>query len=261
MPEAVEERPLEADTRPLSVVMPCFNEEATVATIVGAVLDSPLVGELIVVDDCSTDGTRAVLSTLDDPRIRVIHHERNAGKGAALRTGFAAATLPYVIVQDADLEYDPAEYPHVIGPLLDGRADVVYGSRFLGGAPHRVLYFWHTVGNKVLTIASNMVTNLNLTDIETCFKAFRREVIQAIDIEEDRFGVEPEITAKLARLDVVIYEVGISYSGRTYAEGKKIGWRDGIRAFYCIIAYSGFGERFGVKRLSPLVAAVTGGRA
>jgi glycosyltransferase involved in cell wall biosynthesis len=245
----------------LSVVMPCFNEEKTLATIVAAVLASPLVGELIIVDDCSTDGTPGVLAGLADPRITAITHPVNQGKGAALRTGFAAATLPYVIVQDADLEYDPAEYPVVLGPLLDGKADVVYGSRFMGGGAHRVLYFWHYLGNRLLTTASNMATNLNLTDMETCFKAFRREVLQQFTIEENRFGVEPEMTAKVARLGVVVYEVGISYDGRTYADGKKIGWRDGIRAFFVIAAYSGIGERLGVKRLSPVVARLTGGRA
>jgi glycosyltransferase involved in cell wall biosynthesis len=245
----------------LSVVMPCFNEQKTLSRIVAAVLASPLVGELVIVDDCSTDATPAELDKIDDARVQIIRHTVNHGKGAAIRSGFARTTMPYVIVQDADLEYDPAEYPTVLGPLLDGKADVVYGSRFLGGAPHRVLYFWHYVGNKVLTTASNMATNLNLTDMETCFKAFRREVLQQFTIEENRFGVEPEITAKIARLGVVIYEVGISYDGRTYAEGKKIGWRDGVRAMFCIVAYSGVGERLGVKRLSPLVSRLTGGRA
>ena len=241
--------------------MPCYNEEATLKTIVKAVLDSPLVGELIIVNDCSTDGSRRELDALTDTRVRVIHHEQNQGKGAALRTGFSAATQPFVIVQDADLEYDPAEYSVVLVPLLDGKADVVFGSRFMGGQAHRVLYFWHYVGNKFLTTFSNMVTNLNLTDMETCFKAFRLEALQQITIEENRFGVEPEITAKIARLGLVVYEVGISYDGRTYAEGKKIGWRDGIRAAYCILAYSGRGERWGIKRLSPVVTRLTAGRA
>lgn len=245
----------------LSVVMPCFNERATITTIVDSVLASPLVGELVIVDDCSTDGTRGLLGAIDDPRVTVLLHEVNQGKGAALRTGFANVTLPYVIVQDADLEYDPAEYPVVLGPLLDGRADVVYGSRFLGGAPHRVLYYWHMVGNRLLTTMSNMATNLNLTDMETCYKAFRLEAIRQITIEENRFGVEPEITAKVARLDLVVYEVGISYAGRTYADGKKIGWRDGVRACFVIIAYSRPGERLGLKRCSPVVARLTGGRA
>ena len=245
----------------LSVVMPCYNEEATLATITKTVLESPLVGELIIVDDCSQDATPDILATLTDSRIKVLRHQVNQGKGAALRTGFAATTRDFVIVQDADLEYDPGEYPIVLEPLLTGKADVVYGSRFMGGGAHRVLYFWHSVGNKLLTTASNMMTNLNLTDMETCFKAFRREVIQQITIEENRFGFEPEVTAKVARMRVPIYEVGISYSGRTYAEGKKIGWRDGVRAMFCIIAYSPLGERWRVKRLSPLVARATGGQA
>jgi glycosyltransferase involved in cell wall biosynthesis len=251
----------DVEPRCLSVVMPCFNEAATVDKIVSAVLASPFVGELIIVDDCSTDGTASVLDCLSDPRVRVARHPENRGKGAALRTGFAMASLPYVIVQDADLEYDPAEYPVVLGPLIDGKADVVYGSRFAGGGPHRVLYFWHYVGNKVLTTASNMATNLNLTDMETCFKAFRLEALRQITIEENRFGVEPEITAKVARLGLSVYEVGISYDGRTYAEGKKIGWRDGVRAMFCIAAYAPLGERWRVKRMSPLVRRLTGGRA
>jgi glycosyltransferase involved in cell wall biosynthesis len=247
--------------RCLSVVMPCYNERATIEAITAAVLASPLVGELIIVDDCSTDGTRTVLDSLTDPRVRIALHARNQGKGAALRTGFAMASCEFVIVQDADLEYDPAEYPTVIGPLLDRKADVVYGSRFLGGQPHRVLYFWHYVGNKLLTTVSNMATNLNLTDMETCFKAFRLDALRRITIEENRFGVEPEITAKVARLGLVVYEVGISYDGRTYAEGKKIGWRDGVRAMFCIAAYSAAGQRVGLKRMSPMLGALTGGRA
>ncbi|HUF98720.1 MAG TPA: glycosyltransferase family 2 protein [Ilumatobacter sp.] len=245
----------------LSVVMPCYNELATIEAIVGAVLAAPLVGELVIVDDCSTDGTRDVLAQFDDPRIRVILHEVNQGKGAALRTGFAAVTLPYLIVQDADLEYDPADYPSVLAPILEGKADVVYGSRFMGGQAHRVLYFWHSVGNRLLTTASNVMTNLNLTDMETCYKAFKTDVVRQFTIEENRFGVEPEITSKISRLNLSIFEVGISYDGRTYAEGKKIGWRDGIRAFFCIAAYSVPGERVGLKRLSPLIARLTGGRA
>ena len=217
--------------------MPCFNERETVEIILKRVLDSPLTGEVLVVDDGSTDGTREMLSKIDEPRVRVLLQPRNYGKGAALRRGFAEATKPYVIVQDADLEYDPAEYGVMLGPLLDGRADVVYGSRFLSAAPHRVLYYWHSVGNRFLTMCSNAFTNLNLTDMETCYKAFRRDVICAIDIEEDRFGFEPEVTAKIARLGARVYEVGISYSGRTYTEGKKIGWKDGVRALYCIVKY------------------------
>ena len=252
--------PADAD-RCLTVAMPCYNERATITTIIAAVLESPLVGELIIVDDGSTDGTRDLLATLDDERVSVILHDHNQGKGAALRTAFSNATCPYVIVQDADLEYDPAEYPLVIGPLLDGKADVVYGSRFMGGRPHRVLYYWHYVGNKLLTTASNMATNLNLTDMETCFKAFRREVIQSIEIEEPRFGVEPEITAKIARMRLSIYEVGISYDGRTYEEGKKIGWRDGVRAMFCIAAFSPIGVRIRLRALSPVVTRLTRGRA
>jgi glycosyltransferase involved in cell wall biosynthesis len=221
----------------LSVVMPAFDEEATVLAAIDAVLASPWVAQLVVVDDCSTDRTPELLGGLDDPRVTVLRHGVNQGKGAALRTGFAHATADFVIVQDADLEYDPREYGKVLAPLVDGNADVVYGSRFAGGESHRVLYFWHSVGNKVLTLASNMVTNLNLTDMETCYKAFRREVIQSVTIEEDRFGFEPEITAKLARSGARFYEVGISYDGRTYEEGKKIGWRDGVRAFVCIARY------------------------
>jgi glycosyltransferase involved in cell wall biosynthesis len=210
--------------------MPCFNEVSTVAECVAAVLAQDVVGEVVIVDDGSTDGTRDVLAGLVDPRVRVIEQPRNMGKGAALRTGFAAVSCPYVIVQDADLEYDPAEFVRVVAPLADGRADVVYGSRFSGGDAHRVLLFWHSMGNKVLTLASNMFTDLNLTDMETCYKAFRREVIQSIEVEEDRFGFEPEVTAKVAAAGWRVFEVGISYNGRTYAEGKKIGWRDGVRS-------------------------------
>lgn len=226
----------------LSVVVPCFNEEATIATLVDQVLASPWVAEVVVVDDGSSDRSRDILTTLTDPRVTVVLHEQNRGKGAALRTGFSRATADFVVVQDADLEYDPSEYGVLLEPLLDDRADVVFGSRFLSGRPHRVLYFWHSMGNRFLTLLSNMFTDLNLTDMETCYKCFRRSVIQSIDIEEDRFGFEPEITAKLARGKYRIYEVGISYSGRTYAEGKKIGWRDGVRAIYCIVRYSALGS-------------------
>jgi glycosyltransferase involved in cell wall biosynthesis len=252
---------LDVEVRCLSVVMPCYNEAPTVDKIVSAVLASPLVGELIIVDDCSTDGTDEVLECLSDARVRITRHADNLGKGAALRTGFSLASLPYVIVQDADLEYDPSEYPLMIGPLLDGKADVVYGSRFAGGGPHRVLYFWHYVGNKLLTTASNMATNLNLTDMETCFKAFRLDALRQITIEENRFGVEPEITAKVARLGLSVYEVGITYDGRTYAEGKKIGWRDGVKAMFCVAAYSAVGERAGLKRLLPRVSRAGRARA
>jgi glycosyltransferase involved in cell wall biosynthesis len=195
------------------------------------------VGELVIVDDASTDGTRDHLAQLDDPRVRVVLHPHNQGKGAALRTGFAEATMPFTIVQDADLEYNPAEYHRLLEPLLDDRADVVFGSRFMGADAHRVLFFWHSLGNKLLTLLSNAVTDLNLTDMETCYKVFRTEVIQSIEIEEDRFGFEPEITAKVAQRRLRVFEVGISYSGRTYDEGKKIGWRDGVRALICIAKY------------------------
>ncbi len=242
----------------LSVVMPCFNEEQTVKEILDRVLDSPLVGEVIAIDDASTDGTLGILQAYDDDRLRVITQPVNRGKGAALRLGFSDATKPYVIVQDADLEYDPSEYPKVLAPLLSDEADVVYGSRFSGGDARRILYFWHTLGNRALTLASNMATNLNLSDMETCYKAFRREIIQGIVIEEDRFGFEPEVTAKVAALHCRVYEVGISYYGRTYDDGKKIGWRDGVRAVFCIVAYSPTGVRFGVRRASPVVARLTG---
>ncbi len=234
--------------RCLSVVIPCFNEERTVATVVGAVLAQPCVGEVIVVDDGSTDASRDILAGLHDERLRVILQPVNRGKGAALRTGFAEATCEYVVVQDADLEYDPQEYELLLEPLVADKADVVFGSRFVSSRPHRVLYFWHSLGNKLLTLASNVFTDLNLTDMETCYKAFRRHVIQGIDIREDRFGFEPEITAKVARGGWRVYEVGISYSGRTYADGKKIGWKDGVRAFYCIIRYSPVGERLPPRR-------------
>jgi glycosyltransferase involved in cell wall biosynthesis len=225
----------------LSVVIPCYNEVATIEGILGAVAASSVEDkEIIVVDDCSVDGTRDKLKTISVPGLKVIYHDRNRGKGAALRTGFREATGDVVIVQDADLEYDPREYPKLIAPILEGRADVVFGSRFAGGESHRVLYFWHYAANKMLTLLSNMFTNLNLTDMETCHKAFRREIIQRIELREERFGFEPEVTAKVARLGCRIYEVGISYSGRTYAEGKKIGWRDGLRAVWCILRYNLF---------------------
>jgi glycosyltransferase involved in cell wall biosynthesis len=223
----------------LSVVMPVFNEAATIRTIVETVLRVPIFKELIIVDDYSTDGTRAVLEELAaNPDVRVILHDRNQGKGAALRTGFAHAIGDLVIVQDADLEYDPEEYPKLLAPIFAGKADVVYGSRFIGGDSHRVLYFWHYLGNKALTLLSNAFTNLNLTDMETCYKVFRREILDRVRIEENRFGFEPEITGKIAAIPGCrIFEVGISYSGRTYEQGKKIGWRDGVRAAWCIWKY------------------------
>lgn len=225
----------------LSIVMPVYNEEKTIDQIIELVLSQKPVSELIIVEDCSKDGTWAKLQNWKerDPRIRLFRHEVNQGKGAALRTGLSKASSPFVLIQDADLEYDPTEYHVLLGPLLQDRADVVFGSRFAGGA-HRVLYFWHSVGNRILTTLSNMCTNLNLTDMETCYKAFRQDVIRRIVIEENRFGFEPEITAKVAKLDVRIFEVPISYYGRTYAEGKKIGWKDGFSAIRCILKYSLF---------------------
>ena len=227
----------------LTVVIPCYNEAATIETIIDAVRNSPYSPkEIIVVDDCSKDGSRETLQRLVHKVDKILYHEVNCGKGAALRTGFREATGDFVIVQDADLEYNPDEYQKIIQPLIDGKADVVYGSRFAGGGdPQRVVYFWHRVANGLLTLFSNMCTNLNLSDMETCYKAFRREIIQSIDIKENRFGFEPEITAKLAKKRCRIYEVGISYSGRTFREGKKIGWKDGFRALYCILKYRFWG--------------------
>jgi glycosyltransferase involved in cell wall biosynthesis len=224
----------------LSVVIPCYNECGTIEKIVAAVRQAPYPDkEIIIVDDCSTDGTREILRDIIAPQVSsIIYQSVNQGKGAALRAGIRQATGDVIIIQDADLEYDPEEYPKVIKPILENKADVVYGSRFIGSEPHRVVYFWHRVGNGLLTLLSNMLTNLNLTDMETCYKAFRREIIQSIEIEENRFGFEPEITAKMARKGVRIYEVGISYYGRTYREGKKINWKDGVRALYCIVKYN-----------------------
>lgn len=228
----------------LSIIIPCFNEVNTIEQIVDAVNNSPYPDkEIIIVDDFSHDGSREKLRDLiaqSGKVSKVLYHDINQGKGAALRTGFAAATGDIVIVQDADLEYDPNQYPVILQPIISGKADVVIGSRFMGSEPHRAVYFWHRVGNGFLTLLSNMFTNLNLTDMESCYKAFRREIIQGIKIEENRFGFEPEIIAKISKLDCRIYEVGISYFGRTYSEGKKIGWKDGVRAIICIIKYNLF---------------------
>ena len=225
----------------LSIVMPVYNERATLRYVVERVLSvAPMEVEMICVDDGSRDGSREILDELQrqHPQVRVVLHPENKGKGAAIRTGIQQATGDYLIIQDADLEYDPTDYPALLEPLIQGKADVVYGSRFLGGAPHRVLYFWHSVGNWLLTLLSNCLTNMNMTDMETCYKAFRREIIQEIPTQEERFGFEPEITVKIAKRHLRVYEVGISYWGRTYEEGKKIGWRDGVRALWVLLKYS-----------------------
>ena len=224
----------------LSIVMPCFNEIQTIEKIIRKIKLFPLNKEIIIIDDGSTDGSTEYLRNINDSEIEIIFHKYNKGKGAAIRTGIKKAKGDILIIQDADLEYDPKEYLHIINPILENKADVVYGSRFQGGQPHRVVYFWHRVGNGFLTILSNIFTDLNLSDMETCYKAFRTSIIKNVSIKENRFGFEPEITAKIAKLDCRIYEVGISYYGRTYKEGKKIGWRDGIRAIWCIIKYNLF---------------------
>ena len=225
----------------VSVVIPVYNEVGTVEEIVARVQAVPLDKEIVMVDDASTDGTREHLEKIDQTHedVTVIYHDHNQGKGAALRTGFNSATGDVVIIQDADLEYDPREYPVLLEPIMDGRADVVYGSRFLGG-PHRVLFFWHYVGNKFLTLLSNALTNLNLTDMETCYKVFKREILEGMTLRSNRFGFEPEFTVKVAKKNLRIYEVPISYSGRTYAEGKKIGWKDGVKAIFSIFYFRFF---------------------
>jgi glycosyltransferase involved in cell wall biosynthesis len=236
------------DTTRLSIVIPCFNETATLQRTIARVLASDTAGmekELIIVDDGSTDGSRELMKGLaaENDSIKALFHEHNQGKGAAVRTGFAAATGGIVLIQDADLEYNPADYPKLLGPILDGRADVVYGSRFRGGEEGRVFFFWHSVANRGLTLLSNMFTNLTLSDMETGYKVMSKEVLDQLSLRQNRFGIEPEMTAKIARLKPTpaIYEVGISYSGRTYAEGKKIGWKDGVQAVYCILRYNLFG--------------------
>jgi len=224
----------------ISVVVPVYNERNTIKEIIAQVKAIPFVSQIVVVDDCSTDGTAAILQELRDDVVMVVNHVRNQGKGAALRTGFANVNCDIVIIQDADLEYDPSEYHKIIKPILDGKADIVFGSRFTGSEMHRVVFFWHMLGNKFLTFISNMFTNLTLTDMETCYKAFTREVLDRLTVEENRFGFEPEFTAKVAKMRVRIYEVGISYSGRTYGEGKKINWKDGFSALRCIVKYNLF---------------------
>ena len=225
----------------VSVIIPCFNEKQTLKKILEKVQNSKIkIQEIIIVDDCSTDGTIQILKSIKNPLIKIYYHSKNRGKGAALRTGFSKAKGDICIVQDADLEYDPDDYPRLIKPILDDKADVVFGSRFQGGSPHRVVYFWHRIGNGFLTLLSNILTDLDLSDMETCYKVFKREIIQSIRIKEDRFGFEPEITAKIAKMNLRVYEVGIAYYGRTYSEGKKITWKDGIRAIYCILKYNLF---------------------
>ena len=234
----------------LSVVIPVFNEVKTIGEVLDRVRMAPTAGlkkEIIVVDDCSTDGTREYLQSLREDGITCVFHERNQGKGAALRTGFARATGDVILVQDADLEYDPDEYPKLLRPIVEGRADVVLSSRFIASEQHRVLYFWHALGNRFLTFLSNMFTNLNLTDMESCYKVFRREILAALRLEEDRFGFEPEVVAKVARLKCRIFEVGVSYAGRTYEEGKKITWKDGVRAIWCILKYGPLGRVMGSR--------------
>ena len=233
--------PINSSNFTLSIIIPCYNEIDTIQEVIKRVKNSSIKSkQIIIVDDYSTDGTREYLNSLTDNELKIIFNKKNQGKGAAIAEGIKFATGEVSIIQDADLEYDPREYIRVIGPILEGKADVVYGSRFQGGQPHRVVYFWHRVGNGFLTLLSNIFTDLNLTDMETCYKAFKSEIIKNINIEEKRFGFEPEITAKISKKNYRIYEVGISYYGRTYKEGKKIGWKDGIRAIWCILKYNIF---------------------
>lgn len=233
------------DIEKVSIVIPCFNEVKTIGSILKKVLDVnlPLDKEIICIDDFSTDGTREYLKSIEGKNnlIKIIYHTENRGKGAALRAGFKIASGGIILIQDADLEYDPNDYLKLLKPIMDGKADVVYGSRFIGGAEHRVLFFWHSIGNKILTFFSNLFTNLNLSDMEVCYKAFRKEILDSLELKENRFGFEPEITAKISKLNCKIYEVGISYYGRSYAEGKKINWKDGVRAIYVILKYNIFG--------------------
>ena len=225
----------------LSIIIPCYNEINTISELIKKVKSSSIKSkEIIIIDNCSNDGTREFLKNLKDESLTIVFNERNLGKGGSVSKGFLLATGNITLIQDADLEYDPSEYEKLIAPILNGQADVVYGSRFQGGRPHRIVYFWHRIGNGFLTLLSNIFTDLNLTDMETCYKAFRREIIQSIKINENRFGFEPEITAKISKLNLRIYEVGIAYYGRTYKEGKKIGWKDGFRAIYCILKYNVF---------------------
>lgn len=231
------------ETRCLTVVMPCYNEIGTITEAIESVLNSPYVGELLVVDDGSSDGTQEILKNINCDRLQVTFQSKNQGKGAALREGFDQASFPFVIIQDADLEYDPSEYNFLLEPLLEGRADVVYGSRFISNRPHRVIYYWHSVGNKILTTVSNMFSNLNLSDMETCYKVFRLEVLKSFTLKENRFGIEPELTARVAAGRWRVYEVGISYHGRSYEEGKKIGWKDGLSALRCILKYAWIARR------------------
>jgi glycosyltransferase involved in cell wall biosynthesis len=238
--------------RKLSVVVPCFNEERTIGKVLKLVLAQPCVGEIVIINDCSTDNSLSIIEGVRDSRIKIINHEKNLGKGKSVSEGLKASSLPFVVIQDADLEYDPAEYTLLLEPILENRADVVYGSRFLSGKSRRVLYYWHSVGNSLLTTFSNIFTNLNLTDMETCYKLMTREVALSLNLQEARFGIEPEITAQIAAFKVRIYEVAISYYGRTYEEGKKINWKDGFSALRCIVKYNLRSRRVNYKKIFDL---------